>query len=182
MVWNERTGNVVGGHQRLKALDALEGSPDYLVPVAVVDLDPVTEKAQNVFLNNGEAQGQWDLLALGDLFKEIPAPQIESTGFDLGELYGLFGTDPTRNDVAPNTPRADEPAPDPVPTKREADDAKFDRIEAENGPSEQGDFYVVAVFASDAARTEFLQKLGLPDGRYVDGKRLLSKLVGDAGQ
>src|SRR5262249_4171853 len=47
LVWNERTGNLVGGHQRLAQLDALEGSPDYSLDFAVIDVSPEKEVAIN---------------------------------------------------------------------------------------------------------------------------------------
>ena len=39
LTWNKRTGNLVGGHQRLEQLDALEKSKDYELTVCVVDVD-----------------------------------------------------------------------------------------------------------------------------------------------
>ncbi|HEM1947432.1 TPA: ParB N-terminal domain-containing protein, partial [Listeria monocytogenes] len=44
LIWNERTGNLVGGHQRYKIL--LEGKPENLT-VSVVNLDINQEKALN---------------------------------------------------------------------------------------------------------------------------------------
>ncbi|HEM1662200.1 TPA: ParB N-terminal domain-containing protein, partial [Listeria monocytogenes] len=41
LIWNERTGNLVGGHQRYKIL--LEGKPENLT-VSVVNLDINQEK------------------------------------------------------------------------------------------------------------------------------------------
>lgn len=55
VVWNERTGFVVGGHQRLKVLlDMGETEIDCVV----VDLEPDREKAPNLALNR--IQGDWD--------------------------------------------------------------------------------------------------------------------------
>lgn len=39
IIWNKRTGNVVGGHQRLKQLDSLEKRDDYDITVSVIDVD-----------------------------------------------------------------------------------------------------------------------------------------------
>src|SRR5262245_8832825 len=47
LVWNETTGNVVGGHARLEILRGL-GTAE--VPVSVVRLSPAREKALNVVL------------------------------------------------------------------------------------------------------------------------------------
>jgi hypothetical protein len=89
VVWNRRTGNIVGGHQRLAALDALEADGDYELDVSVVDLDPVTEASQNVFLNNPIVQGTWDMDALGALMRE-DGFDVEATGFDPMDVQVMF--------------------------------------------------------------------------------------------
>jgi ParB-like chromosome segregation protein Spo0J len=64
-VWNERTGNLIGGHQRLKVL---KERGDGEVEVSVVDLDKTKEKALNLALN--KISGDWDYPKLKDvLFK-----------------------------------------------------------------------------------------------------------------
>lgn len=179
IIWNKRTGFVVGGHQRLKALDALEVTPNYLVPVAVVDLDERTEKAQNVFLNNGEAQGEWDLGVLGDLLKDIREP--EDAGFDAGDLYQLFGTNPvTRTAEAEEVARqvAAEATEQVERVKADRPPQNFKAREAKQSDREAADFYLVVVFPNDPARLAFTTALGLPDNRYVDSGVLLERIAG----
>lgn len=55
IIWNKRTGVVVGGHQRLKVMKDL-GYEE--VDCVVVDLDEKQEKALNVALN--KISGAWD--------------------------------------------------------------------------------------------------------------------------
>ena len=55
--WNKTTGNLIGGHKRLEALDLIynyDGSKekDYDVKVEQIEIELKTEKAQNIFLNN----------------------------------------------------------------------------------------------------------------------------------
>ena len=57
IIWNERTGNVVGGHQRLKVL---QRNGVEKTQVTVVHLPLEEEKALGVALNNGKLQGKWD--------------------------------------------------------------------------------------------------------------------------
>jgi len=72
LVWNSRTGNLVGGHQRLAILDLLsESGENYSLTVAVVDLDEVREKALNASLNAKSAQGEYDSEKLKSLLAEI---------------------------------------------------------------------------------------------------------------
>ena len=56
IIWNKTTGNVVGGHQRLKVLTAL-GYKE--IDCVVVDLDEQREKALNVALN--KISGEFDI-------------------------------------------------------------------------------------------------------------------------
>ena len=87
LVWNKRTGNLIGGHQRLKIL--IENGIKE-VDVSVVDLPENKEKALNIALN--KIQGDWDLLKLKDLFQEIDTGEfdIEITGFDDEEIEDLI--------------------------------------------------------------------------------------------
>lgn len=56
IIWNEKTGNVVGGHQRLKVLRSKKVKE---TDVVVVNLSLEKEKALNVALNNQHIQGDW---------------------------------------------------------------------------------------------------------------------------
>jgi hypothetical protein len=87
LVWNERTGHVVGGHLRLRALKELGYAE---VPVSVVRLDDAREKALNVALNNLELQGRYDPGKLADLLAELEhLPELALTGFDGATLKTL---------------------------------------------------------------------------------------------
>ena len=90
IVWNKRTGFVVGGNQRLKALRELEIEE---VDVVVVDLDDAKEKALNVALN--KISGEWDFIKLKDVLTDIDTGDfdIELTGFDLDEIGELIAFD-----------------------------------------------------------------------------------------
>lgn len=90
LVWNERTGHLVSGHQRLEILKA-RGATE--VEVVVVDLPLTKEKALNVALNNSLVGGEWDAGRLIDVVQELQAsPEIDValTGFDEDELHDLL--------------------------------------------------------------------------------------------
>ncbi len=92
LVWNERTGHVVGGHQRLEILKA-NGVAE--VEVVVVDLPLSREKALNIALNNSLVGGQWDAVKLVDLVEELQLDQeldATLTGFTGDELRDLLLT------------------------------------------------------------------------------------------
>ena len=72
VVWNEATGNVVGGHQRLKVLlDMGETEIDCVV----VDLGPEKEKALNLALNR--IQGGWDEGKLAEVMADLDASDVD---------------------------------------------------------------------------------------------------------
>lgn len=88
LVWNRRTGHLVGGHQRLKILQA---RGERFVDVSVVELAPQRERALNVALN--KIAGDWDERKLADLLtglSEIPDFDVGLTGFDAGEITNLL--------------------------------------------------------------------------------------------
>ena len=122
LVWNERTGHVVGGHARLAILRAM-GVKE--VPVSVVSLSDAREKALNVVLNNQEAQSRYDPSRLADLLDELGAlPELPLTGFDPGALP------PLRLDPRAGRLPLDEVA-DRVTVTLEMSAETFARVEAE---------------------------------------------------
>lgn len=82
LVWNQRTGNLVGGHQRLTVLEDMGASE---VDVVVVDLDDAQEKQLNITLN--KVKGRWDFDKLQDLLNEME--DVTVTGFEQWEVDGL---------------------------------------------------------------------------------------------
>ena len=87
LVWNERTGNLVGGHQRLKVLMA-QGENE--VDVSVVNLPLVKEKALDIALN--KVNGEWENNLLKDLLFEIDNSDFDIgiTGFSKEEIKNMM--------------------------------------------------------------------------------------------
>ena len=87
ITWNSRTGNVVGGHQRLKVYQAM-GKTE--VEVWAVDLSEQKEKAANIALN--KLSGEFDLPMLKDILEEIDTGDldIEITGFSMEEVGNMM--------------------------------------------------------------------------------------------
>jgi len=87
IIWNEETGNIVGGHQRYKVLVS-EGHTE--VECVIVKMSSEREKALNVALN--KVTGDWEFEALADLIKDLEAQDFDVTltGFDAAEIEDLF--------------------------------------------------------------------------------------------
>ena len=87
IIWNQRTGIVVGGHQRLKVLQHLGYTE---VDCVVLDIDEQKEKALNVALN--KISGDWDMPLLTALLKDLEESGFDATltGFDVFEMSDMF--------------------------------------------------------------------------------------------
>ena len=87
IVWNRSTGNVIGGHQRLRVLMDLGVSES---EISVVELTEVDEKRLNIALN--KITGEWDDEKLTALLADITAggADVYSAGFDDQELSSMF--------------------------------------------------------------------------------------------
>lgn len=87
IIWNERTGNVVGGHQRLKILLAKGYSE---VEVSCIDLSEEDEKLLNLALN--KITGRWDMDKLEELLNDIQdsGSDLLLSGFNQEELDDIL--------------------------------------------------------------------------------------------
>ena len=103
LVWNRRTGFVVGGHQRLSLLKD-RGQTE--VDCVVVDLPDERERALNVALNNEQVGGEWDTGKLLELLDGLRADGVDATltGFSAEDLTEML-----------MTPAADFAPPEPEP-------------------------------------------------------------------
>ena len=170
LVWNKRTGNLVGGHQRLAQIDALERNREYKLTVAVVDVDETRERELNVLLNNPDVCGEWDLPKL----KEVLGTELldmTNTGFGWGEFQQMFGE-------APSQPSEDHQKQ--VSESVAQIEKAYERFQTAHVEKDDRDFYVVLVFGSWNDRRDFLETFGFEDNRYQDG-RTIAALFADLG-
>lgn len=87
IIWNQTTGRVVGGHQRLKVLIDM-GMTE--VDCVVVTMDEEKEKALNIALN--KISGDWDKDKLALLIADLQSADfdVSLTGFEPAEIDALF--------------------------------------------------------------------------------------------
>ena len=110
ITWNRKTGHVIGGHQRIKALQAEHGAALHLqdgvvvtpdgqrFPVRVVDLSEDEEAAAMVAANANQGEWSGDLPELlADIQLQLP-DDFTVLGFD--DLAGGISTEPTSTDPA----------------------------------------------------------------------------------
>lgn len=168
LVWNKRTGNLVGGHQRISILDALEGTQDYALDVAAIDVDLKQEKELNIALNNPNTQGTWDYeLLKSDAFKGI---DWDATGFELSEISYFKADEVIEEQAAEVTPEEED-----IAAKLE-NIAKIKEVKARQKRSdEDGEKFVVLTFPNLTMKADFLTKYGFEeDDKYIDAGTLVS--------
>lgn len=137
IIWNQQTGRVVGGHQRLKIL-LDEGIEE--AECVVVNLNEEKEKALNIALN--KISGDWDKDKLALLMTDLQASDLDVslTGFDENEISDLLGTEDDTHD-------------DNFDVDSELDKPTF---------SKPGDLWYLGkhtLLCGDATKTESYQKL-----------------------
>lgn len=138
IVWNKRTGNVVGGHQRLTVLKGLGYET---VPCSVVDLDETEEKLLNVALN--KIKGQWDYDKLEDILRNFDYEVATASGFSAEEIAVI---------LASNEDLLDD-----------GDEDYSDWDEDEDEPIVGGSYVVTLVFANAELATEWAEAEGYKD-------------------
>lgn len=160
LIWNEKTGNLVSGHQRLKQLDDLEGYPkkkeDYDLIVSVVILDEKTEKEMVVFFNNPSAQGEWNLDGLAELNLDHDI-DFGEMGFSEADIDFMFDGDGRFSELFKDTEDVTE-------TKEKLREIKKERKQAEEKlkKEDSADFYFVVICESQEEKFRVLKKIGQP--------------------
>lgn len=167
ITWNKRTGNVVGGHQRLEQLDALERTSDYDLSVAVIDVSEREEAELNVLLNNPSVMGDWDMGKLADMTSMFDL-SFEDMGFSELDVDLMFDGDERFSELY-------EP-PEVVETKEKLEQIREERANAKERLEEAGslEWYVVLVFADQDEREKFMRSISIPVyEQYVTYQQIL---------
>lgn len=156
IVWNKRTGNIVGGHQRLEQLDELEKRKDYDLTVSVIDVDEREEAEINVQLNNPSMQGDWDFNMLADLAEEFDFT-FGDLGFSEMDIDLMFDGDDRFSNLF-DTPEAEEIKGDLEAVKAARMDG-MERLQERNNIN----WYTIILFADENERRDFHRRIGVPE-------------------
>jgi len=169
ITWNVRTGHIVGGHRRLEVLDILdETKGNYTLTVNQVDLSDSEEREANIALNNPDAQGDFDLMKLEEMFAAKDM-RLAATGWDPADVFRLFGESPTLAAIPGAT--------DALAEKIRETQRKYEEVLNISGRRDTAEFYLVVIFRSTAEADAFIKEHELPDNRYQsadDLKRIIA--------
>lgn len=168
LTWNKRTGNLVGGHQRLEQLDSLEKNKDYELTVCVVDIDEREEAALNVQLNNPSMQGEWDLDKLAMMSEEFDLDLSDDLGFTETDIDFMFEGDERFSQLF-ETQEGEN-------MRGDLEKVKAARKEGQERLKERNniDFYTVIVFENEDDRKAFMQAISVPiSEKYITEDQLM---------
>lgn len=170
LTWNKRTGNLVAGHQRIEALDVLEGQQDYWLDVAAIDVDEKTEKELSIRLNNPAVGGSYDLERLALILPEI---ELEASGFDLTEISLML----PELDLVPSKVFAEVDPAQPTIQKIQNIKARRQEYKAQEVQKDSTEYYSVLVWPDADTMAKFLSKAVIPEGeRFHDGPKTMTNL------
>lgn len=175
-IWNRRTGNLVGGHQRISQLDALEGSKDYDLMVNVIDVDEREEAQLNVQLNNPDLQGDWDFQKLADMAGDFDL-SFEDMGFSDLSVDMMFDGDDRFSALLDN---------DDV-NGAESDMAEIkaarQRIRDDEAEKDSINYFATIVFHDQDAKRRFMQAISINTWeQYITVEQVMRVLNLDSSQ
>jgi len=177
IVVNRRTMTIVGGHQRIDAMDSILRKDDYELTVAMIDVDEKQEAAINVFLNNPSAQGEWDTFALQDMKGIFPDLDFETDmGFDESDVRMMFGRQEEGTKLAEEQAKAEEYTADHFrqAKKETRENAKRDNQQGDSYNLAESDYVVQIVFPNNHEKREFMRKIRKkPEEKFLKSTVLL---------
>lgn len=190
IVWNETTGNLVSGHQRLSILDEIQRydtntkENDYPIRVEVLRLTEKEEKEQNIFMNSSTAQGEFDSNLLAQLLPDI---DIDLAGLDSSDISIMMAEAPTF-DVFDYSTESSQGFREVTPISEAERQARIDHVKEVRAQVSQGmedDYYegeafVTLSFQSYANKLYFMEALAQmlpgqnisPSDRYLKGETI----------
>ncbi len=158
VIWNEATGNLVGGHQKVSILDEINKYPtnDYDITVEKVNLTDKEEKEQNIFLNSKSVQGEFDSDLMANIITDID-PIL--AGLDEYDLTMLSLETPSV-DFTDIIKKADLLTPPAEPLTKDQIKAKKEKYSADVDEKWEGEPTVILSFDSFQNKAEFMEALG----------------------
>lgn len=180
IVWNEKSGNLIDGHRRIKAMDLhykYDGtsSTDYNVKVEVVNLDDKAEKEQLTYMAVGNTKPDIDLIA--DYINDIDYSDVGLSEAELNDILSISGIDDIRLsdslDNLPSSPVKESKRLDGTDEEKKAHMKEVKHQVKENAQKQAGnmDAYVMLSFDTYEAKAAFCERFGYePDMKFIKGE------------
>ena len=174
IVWNERTGNLIDGHRRLKALDQLnkyDGSNDYPVKVEVVDFDEKQEKEQMTYMALGSTRPDYEMIA--DYLPDIDPDLAGIEPYDLAQIESFMPQEPVTVETV------DDLITPEVTMERRAVAKEQRRENYERAVQEQKDIeaYITISFADAEEKRMFCDITGIRESdKFIAGSEIINMI------
>lgn len=179
LVYNKATKHIVGGHQRLAALDSIMRTKDYVLDVLRVDMPLKDEIRLNVALNQQDSQGEFDFDMIGSLAKDFDLDLSDDFGFSADTIDVNF-PDFSVNDNTPTDEGKATASQEDIAKMKEAKRATRERNKEFR--QEYGDFngdakgVLTVVFDRESAKRQWFLDRGIDEPPNVIHVNELEKL------
>lgn len=176
IVWNQRTGNLIDGHRRLKALDQInkyDGTNDYPVKVEVVDFDEKQEKEQMTYMALGSTRPDYEMIA--EYLPDIDYTLAGIESYDLAQIQSFMPQEPVAVQTFDDFIQDDEPSPEEK--KKAVKEAKKEAQQraVENWQNVQA--YVTISFKDADEKRMFCDITGLKENEmFIPGSEILEMI------
>lgn len=175
IVWNETSGNLVSGHQRVSILDEINGYPkkDYEITVEKVNLTDTEEKEQNIFLNSKSVQGEFDSELMANIINDIDPILAGLDEFDLTMLQ----LEAPEIDFTDIMEKASKLSPPTAALSKEEVKAKKEKYSSEVDDRWEGEPTVTLSFDNFQNKAEFMEALGKDlNDKIIKGEEIAERL------
>lgn len=179
LVYNKATKHIVGGHQRLAALDSIMRTEDYVLDVLQVDMPLKDEVRLNVALNQQDSQGEFDFDMIAILAKDFDLDISDDFGFSADTIDVNF-PDFSANDDTPADEGKATASQEDIAKMKEA--KKSTRERNKEFRQEYGDFngdakgVLTVVFDRESAKRQWFLDRGIDEPPNVIHVNEMEKL------
>lgn len=180
IVWNSLTGNLISGHKRVMAFDSInkyDGTleTDYEIKVEKIEVDEVTEKEQNIFMDASGTNTIQDYDLLKNLIPEINYLNAGLTSEDLN-IIGISNTE-----IEELTNETSKDLNDVFKSQNEKKEAiKKLKKEIRQGIDErfgEGDTLVMLSFTTYKNKADFMNRFGYnQDDKFINGEEFAKSI------
>ncbi len=182
ITWNRKSGNLIDGHRRIKAMDLHYGydgtsATDYSVKVSVVELDEKQEKEQMTYMALGNTKADYSLIA--EYLPDIDAIAAGIDDYDLEQIRSFIPTVEevqveSFDDLISNDEEEKE-EPSDEEKKAKIKDAKEKQKEAAGERYADLNAYITVSFDNAAQKRDFCEMLGIPESEmFVKGSTVMN--------
>ena len=189
IVFNEATGNLVSGHQRLSVADEINRynpstqDNDYEIKVEVISVDLKKEKELNIFFNSKSAMGDYDYSKLAKLIPEI---DVDLAGLDEVDLSMAEVEMPKdlHIDIPTFEPQAEKIEKQKEELSDDEKEAKKEHVKSvkqavKNNAVYEGDPYITLSFDNYENKVFFLERFNISgDTKFIKGEDFADMIDG----